>query len=659
MPVNSRSTADAEAIRQQTERVLSSQVFFLAKRSQAFLRYVVEKSLLGLAPKEYEIAIDVFARSADYDPTVEATVRVEASRLRNRLRQYYDTEGKHDPILIEVPKGGYAAVFTHIELESRPETAGPPPVWSSKPPLNSAASATHNGQSPGTQPIESDTAKREYPESVRTRCSSAWVWIALVAAFSAAIVFAAWRVVRGRYLSASQEPIRSLAVMPFRNLSGDPNQEYFADGITDEVTTDLGRIPALHVVSSASLVNDARERDKPFPQIARDLNVDAFVAGAVARFGDRVRVDARLIDARSGREVWAQTFEEQISNVLTLQDEVAGKIAAQTQTALLPARSNRLPCVNPSAYDAYLRAGYFFQKQNWRLSASYFRKAIAIDPSYASAYAGLAAALDAQTTFQEARPDSDMRQALAASKRAIRLDPNNGAAYTELGSIQTIYSWNWTAAERNLIRGITLSPNSALAEMKYAAYLDAVGQPEKAVDHMRRALALNPLSFFMSRRLGATLYFDRRYQEALDELRTAAEMEPEQSASFDNYMSAALEMRGLRTQAVQDDLAALHSSWPALNIALLDGIYRHGGWQSYWRARIDALRPYAGKECVCYGMALAEIRLGHVDHAFSLLNQTVDQRCYAVIYFKTEPLLDPIRNDPRYALLLRRINLSR
>ena len=181
-----------------------------------------------------------------------------------------------------------------------------------------------------------------------------------------------------------------------------------------------------------------------------------------------------------------------------------------------------------------------------------------------------------------------MPKALAAAQRAIQLDPQNGEAYTELGSIQTIYEWDWNAAEQNLTRGISLNPNDSIAEFKYAVYLDAVGRPQDAVTHMRRALQLDPLSFLINRRLGATLYLDREYDAALAQLQRAAEME-DQPGSIDNYLSLIYEQKGEHDQAVQHDLTALHEDQPQLDIAALLGVYQQHGWQSYWRARTRAL----------------------------------------------------------------------
>jgi TolB-like protein/DNA-binding winged helix-turn-helix (wHTH) protein len=295
-----------------------------------------------------------------------------------------------------------------------------------------------------------------------------------------------------RHLRASP-PIRSLAVLPLENLSGDPSQDYFADGMTDELITELARIQDLRVVSRTSVMQ-VKGSHKSLQEIARELDVDAVVEGSILRSGEKVRIIAQLIDARSDRHLWAHTFEGQSSDIVSLQDSVAEEIALQAKVVLVPETGEHGASrnVDPAAHDAYLRGRYFFGKGDVSRSADSFQQAIAIEPSYASAYAGLADALDAETTlFLSAPPQDVMPKALAAARHAIELDPENGEAYTALGSIETIYEWNWPEAEHNLIRGIALSPSYSMAEMKYAVYLDAEGRAEEAVTHMRRAMSLD------------------------------------------------------------------------------------------------------------------------------------------------------------------------
>lgn len=447
-------------------------------------------------------------------------------------------------------------------------------------------------------------------------------------------------------------PIRSLAVLPLNNLSGDPSQEYFADGMTDELITEFARIPSLRVVSRTSVMADKGSR-LPLPDIARQFGVDAIVEGSIVRSGNRIRITAQLIDGRTDRYLWAQSFEGAASDVLFLQDSVAQQIAAQARLVLAPP-SPRAP-LNPAAHDAYLRGRYFFDKQDFSHSLEYFQQAISLDSSYASAYAGYASALDAATTFGIGTPEQLMPKALAAAQRAIQLDPQNGEAYTELGSVQTIYQWDWTEAEQNLTRGISLNPNDSIAEFKYAVYLDASGRTQDALDHMRRALQLDPLSFLVSRRLGVTLYLAREYDAALAQLNRAAEME-HQAGSIDNYMSLIYEQKGEHDQAVQYDLAALHEDQPQLDIAALLGVYRKQGWQPYWRARTRALLATSARPCTAYEIGVDDLRVNDLDHAFDSFQHALDSHCHSMALIRVDPLLDSVRDDSRYAALLARMH---
>ena len=439
----------------------------------------------------------------------------------------------------------------------------------------------------------------------------------------------------------SRAAIGSIAVLPLQNLSGDPGQEYFADGMTDELITELARIPNLRVVSRTSVMADKGSR-RPLPDIARQLDVDAIVEGSIVRSGDRIRITAQLIDARTDRHLWAQSFEGPASDVLSLQDGVAQQIATQARLVLAPP-SPRAP-VNPAAHDAYLRGRYFFNKQDFSHSLESFQQAIALDPGYASAHAGYASALDAATTYNIGTPEQLMPKAIAAAQRAIQLDPQNGEAYTELGSVQTIYEWDWTAAEQNLNRGISLNPSDSIAEFKYAVYLDAVGRPQDAVTHMRRALQLDPLSFLVNRRLGVALYYDRQYDAALAQLQRAAEME-QGSGSIEHYVSLIYEQKGDHDEAVQHNLIALRKDQPQLDNAALLVVYQQHGWQAYWRAHTRALLTTPAGPCTAYEIGVDDLRVNDLDHAFESFQHAIDSHCFSMAFIRVDPLFDSVRHD--------------
>lgn len=536
------------------------------------------------------------------------------------LRKALDDDSREPRFIETVPTAGYRFI-ADVDTD-----------------IAAAEAAAIQPLAPPTQGPQLQTSSKR-----RSHFRLAGIVVACLAALAMAWLLAS------RHHSA---PIRSLAVLPLDNLSGDPSQEYFADGMTDELITQLARIPNLRVVSRTSVMA-GRDSRRSLPDIARQLDVDAIVEGSIVRSGSRIRITAQLIDARTDRHLWAQSFEGPAADVLSLQDNVAQQIATQARF-ILAAPSPRPP-VNPAAHDAYLRGRYFFNKQDFSHSLEYFQQAIALDSSYASAYAGYASALDAAATFRIGSPEQLMPKALAAAQRAIQLDAQNGEAYTALGSVQTIYEWNWAAAEQNLTRGVSLNPNGSIAEFKYAVYLDAAGRTQDAVTHMRRAVQLDPLSFLVNRRLGVALYYDHQYDAALAQLERAAEME-QHSGSIENYLSLIYEQKGEQDEAVRHNLIALHEDEPQLDTAALSGAYREHGWQSYWRAHRRALLAISATPCIAYEIGIDDLRIDELDHAFDSFQHALDNHCFNIALIRADPLLDPVRHDSRYAALLKRIH---
>jgi TolB-like protein/DNA-binding winged helix-turn-helix (wHTH) protein/Tfp pilus assembly protein PilF len=509
------------------------------------------------------------------------------------------------------------------------------------------------------QSLSGDTVTLDAPAATVQPADRRRRWFWPVAASCAAILVAASIAAPGfRARSTffphrnSRAAIGSIAVLPLQNLSNDPAQQYFADGMTDELITELARVPKLRVVSRTSVMA-SKDSVSSLPDIARRLNVDAVVEGSIMRSGDRVRITAQLIDARSDRHLWAQSFESSASDVLAIQDSVAQQIAAQASFVLAPPSPQ--PPVNPAAYDAYLLGRYFFHKQHYSQSLESFKHAVALDPNYASAHAGYASALEAATTVNIGTPQQLMPTASKSARRAIELDPENGEAYTLLGSVETIYDWDWNAAEQNLSRGISLSPNDSIAEFKYAVYLDAIGRTQDAVTHMRRALQLDPLSFLMNLRLGVALYYDRQYDAALAQMERASEME-RGSGSVEYYLSFIYEQMGKRDEAVQHSLAAMRVIQPQINNTALLNEYRQHGWETYWRSFNHALDTSAAFPCMAYTIGIDDLRLAEYSHAFDSFAQAAGRHCFSMAFIRVDPVFDPVRHDPRYVALLARMH---
>ncbi len=327
---------------------------------------------------------------------------------------------------------------------------------------------------------------------------------------------------RAPHNSAGTPHISSLAVLPLENLSNDPEQEYFVEGMTDEITTDVAKLSGLRVISRTSAMRYKNSR-KSLPEIARELNVDGVVEGTIERLGDRVRIRTQLIYAPADQHIWAEVYERDVKDVLSLEADVANDIASHIELTLAsqPTHPANQRAVNPDAHELYLRGRYYWNKrdpQDLKLSVQYFQQAIARDPGYALAYAGLA---DAYGLLGE------MAQAKAAAEKALELDSELAEAHASLGLIDPFLEWNWKDSKAHFEKAIALNPNYATAHHWYGeVYLMPMGRVEDALAEIRKAQALDPLSAVIATDLGKDLYFARRYDDAVVELQHALQLDP-------------------------------------------------------------------------------------------------------------------------------------
>lgn len=664
---------DAVVVTRQIERIVASRPLVNAKRSQRLLRYLVDAALANppQVVKEYTLAIDVFDRDASYDPAVEGAVRVEAGRLRTRLRDYYSEEGKNDPLLIELPKGGYRVVLTR-RGEARETAAGAsesptgvqdPSRLSFKLQLSSGtieedAAPTNNGGQ--LKPVSSVEIPRERLPS-RWRGRLTWHYTLPVLLILFVLAYAGWRLTKSQ---PAPSGIRSVAVLPLKNLSGDPAQDYFADGTTDELITELARVPGLRVVSWNSVVQE-KDTKKSLQKIATELRADLLVEGSVSRSGDTVRINAQLIDTKNDGHLWANSFEGPLSQVMTLESKAAEEIvghARQGESGLGQSSRSNSPgqpvvAIDPAAHDAYLRGKNYFDKRQGPESVEQFQRAIDLNPTYAAAYSGLSVALQALALLGDERPDQIVPKAMAAVDKALELDPNNGDAMIARGSIETNFLWRWEAAERDLTRGIDLSPSNTYGRMMLSVYLDSVGRQEDAVKQMREAVEIDPLSFFMARHLGTTLYYARRYDEALRQLQYAREMHPASAAVVDHWITDIYEKKGMYDEAIRYDLLELQDTHKDQNLRRLLAEYRLKGWRGYWAVRLQELDGEKTTPLYNYHVGIAAIRAGRHDEALEALKRATQEHCYSVIVARVDPILDDLRGDPGFSEILAELHL--
>ncbi len=458
--------------------------------------------------------------------------------------------------------------------------------------------------------------------------------------------------------------IESIAILPFDNLSHDPEQEYFADGMTEELITNLGKVSALRVISRTSVMRFKGTR-KPLPEIAKELNVDALVEGTVLHSGNRVRITANLLHAPTDRHLWAESYERDLGDVLSLQSEVASAIAREVQAKLTPQEQDRLATghsVNPEVYEAYIRGRRSLEtrtKAGIENSIAYFQKGIALDPTCAILYAGLADAFSAQGDFYYIPPKEAYPQAKAAAAKALALDPNLAEASASLCHIRFYFDWDWPAAQRDCTRAVELNPNSAAALASASDYFIAMGRFEEGLALNRRYVERDPLSPASHNLLGWNYYESRRYDEAIQEYQKALELDPNYRSSWEGLGHAYLEKR-MYPEATAAYRALGKYIAPGSHEALtnLGNAYARAGARDQALEVLAELRRLAKRQHVPPGaFAWVYTGLGDKDQAFLWLAKAFEERDTSGFPMaKVTPAWDPLRSDPRFQDLLRRMN---
>ncbi len=470
--------------------------------------------------------------------------------------------------------------------------------------------------------------------------------------------------VRDRLLGKrSAQHIRSLAVLPLENLSHDPTQDYFADGMTEQLITDLAQISALKVISRTSVMQYKGVR-KPLPQIAQELGVDAVVEGSVQRVGGRVRITAQLIDARADQHLWARNYERDLRDVLALQDEVAQAIAKEIKIELAPEKRAASPrLIDPDSYEAFLKGRYYANKRNkndLQKSLDYFQQAIMKDPHYAPAYSGMADAYALLAVRGNLAPVEAFSKAKAAALKAIQLDDSLAEAHASLAFIAEVQEWDWSAAEREYKRALELNPGLAGVHNWYAGYLTYVGRLEEGIAEARRARDLDPLSLPVNNALAGRLLVSGRVDEALDQLQKTLEMDPNFAATHQTLGWAYLNT-GKNDEAIQEFQKALQLSGPNDTEYQVDlaFAYAAAGKKDEARQILARLKKLNEQGFVPPGsIAIVYGALGDLDQAFTWLEKAYKQHDPEITYIKVpRRRFEPLHHDPRYQDMLRRMGL--
>jgi TolB-like protein/DNA-binding winged helix-turn-helix (wHTH) protein/Tfp pilus assembly protein PilF len=491
------------------------------------------------------------------------------------------------------------------------------------------------------------------------------VLVAAVLAGSALISGITVHYVRG--VNASKGKARlstSLVVLPLENLSGDKEQDYFADGMTDDLIANLAKIRSLRVISRSTAMA-YKGTHKPLPQIANELNADAVVEGTVMRVGNRVRITAELVQVSTDRHLWADTYESQIGDVLSLQNQVSSAIVDQIRINLTPEDKERLaknPSVSPEAYEEYLKGRYYWNKRSgegFAKAIRYFENATRKDPQYALAYAGLAdcygiigAIMYGSVPAAEAAP-----KAKAAAIRALQIDPSLADAQTSLATAKFNYDWDWAGAAEGFKRAIQLDPGYATAYQRYSLYSVAMGRFDDSLEQIKKARDLEPLSISINASFGWRLYLAREYDRSIAQLRDTLEMDPSYQWAH-LTLGQAYEQKGqydLALKELQRAVELSHSS--SLMISALAHAYALSGNHSEALKLLAQLDALSKKQYVSpFYVAIVYLGLGKNDLALNWLQKAYADRSNGLVFFKVEPELDPLRSDPRFISLLRKLN---
>jgi len=460
-----------------------------------------------------------------------------------------------------------------------------------------------------------------------------------------------------RSVRAVREPpsqIQSLAVLPLANLSGDKDQEYFADGMTEALISEVGQISALRVISRQSVMH-YKGSDKPLTQIAQELKVDALIEGSVLRSGDKVRVTAQLIGAVPERHLWARSYERDLRDVLALQGEVAQAIAHEVQVKLTPQEQTRLASarpVNPEAHGLYLKGSDSRGRGDSKKALEYFQQAIQKDPGFARGYLGIAQAYNDLGFIEEMGAVEAFSNQKAFARKALELDGSLAEAHVALADALYRGDWDWAGAERELNLALELNPNSELAHHTYSRYFRLLGRNQESIAEARRALEINPLSAGSYLMLGMAYYSDRRYDEALPQFQKVQEITPQMSPHGE--LGSVYREKGMYKEALGQLLQL-----PAgpLKLGELGDTYARMGNKAAAQAAIQKLVDSSAKNPVgTFEVAVVYAGLGEKDRAFEWLQRAYKVHDSEMCYLKSDPRLDPLRSDPRFQALLRRMN---
>jgi len=575
-----------------------------------------------------------------------------------RLREVLSDSSENPRFIETLPRRGYRFL---VPLEEKPASVNEPtPVQSGEVGASQSADSKVDSTSPPLLPAFPAFAAK--PEKRVQRLRLVTVTLSIFAIVLAG-AFAFRYLKRFSLATAPSGQLTSLVVLPFENLSADKDQAYFADGMTDELIAHLAKIRSLRVISRTSSM-EYKGAHKTLSQIARDLHVDSVVEGTVLRSGDRVRITAELVQVATDRHLWAETYESQLGDILTLQSHVASAIVNEIRVKLTPEDQVRLATtrqVSTQSYENYLKGRYYWNKRSQEgltKAIDYFQLAIEQDPNYALAYAGLAdcysiigSVIVGTVPALEVAP-----KARAAALKSLELDNTLAEAQTSLATVRFNYDWDWNAAASGFRRAVELNPNYATAYQRNSLYLMSMGRTSESIAEMNRAHDLDPLSISMNFSLGWRLYLAREYDQAIEQLRNTIDMDPDFVLPH-LVLGQAYEQKKMYDQAITELRRAVdisQSSPPA--VAALARTYAVSGRTTEARKLLDQLMEQSKRRYVSpFYVAIVYAGLGENDQALDWIEKAYKDRSNAIVFAKVNPQLDTLRSTPRFQSLLHRL----
>jgi len=492
-------------------------------------------------------------------------------------------------------------------------------------------------------------------------------WLVLSSIAVLALVGIIYLISRSRAGDATRSKITSVAVLPLANLSGDPEQEYFADGITDALITELGRISSQRVISRQSIMQYKGSK-KRLSEIARELNVDAVLEGTVERSADQIRVIVRLDQVSPEGQLWSNQYNRDIRDLLRLQDEIARAVTDEIQVKLKPQERARLASsrpVNTEAQDDYFRALQFRNKweasytseQDLVTAINYFRQAVEKDSNYALAYAGMADTYIDLGNPQGGNyaPKETLPLAKAAATRAVEVDPLLGEAHFALAQTLELYDWNWSEAERQYKLALELSPNYAPAHLEYGRFLQALGRNDEAMKQMAYAVELNPMDLQTRLVVGIVTYAARQYDSAISQLK---ELNTSQPGLGDFGLGWCYREKKMYPEAIAVlQRVFVHTRRGPLPLATLASVYGLAGRKHEAVKLIDELKERSRQQHISDSLfAEAYLGLGEKDEAMASLERAYEEHDQWMVYINSYPGWDALRSEPRFQALVRRMN---